>query len=449
MTEVRLTGPDSAERSRSSLWVWPVVAVIVALPVSLLLTRIRPASGSPLAHLWFGDYSSATSVLQAMATSVMTATALTFSTTVVALQLASQQFSPRLLREFGRDPITKRVLVVLSISFVVTTSTLYALREDERLPTLSILLGFLLGLASLIAILAFITHVVRLLRVDTMMLVVHDETTDAISRFYPAYDEEGIRSPRELGLDDREGVVIMSMESGFLRMTDVQRLLEVARDGELVIRLEIRAGDHVVEGVPIATAWPNGAHAEELNVLTAKIHRALSFGYERTIEQDAAFGVRQLVDIAIKAMSPAINDPVTAAHAAGHIGAILARLTGCRLGATLHEDDDGVGRVIVPDRDLRYYLDLACGQLRRFAQHEPSVLSGLMRMLRDVAASCRDDAQRDEVRAAAERVARQVAPEVSDEDAAILHALHARVLLALDGDIQAAYSDRVGEMRSI
>lgn len=449
MTRLRLFDRNSAERSRSSLWMWPVASAVVALPVSLLLTRIRPARGTAFGQLWFGDYSSATSVLQAMATSVMTATTLTFSITVIALQLASQQFSPRLLREFGRDPVTKRVLVVLSVSFVFTTSTLYALREDERLPTVSVLLGFLLGVASLIAILGFITHIVKLLRVDTMMLIVHDETTAAISRFYPPYDADGVRSPDELALDEDDGGLILSKESGFLRMTDVPHLLDLAHQRDIVIRIEIRAGDHVVQGAPIATVWPAPAQAPDLDLLTTQIHAALSFGYERTIEQDAAFGVRQLEDIAIKAVSPAINDPVTAAHAVGHMASIVSRLVGCRLGATLHDDDDGVGRVIVPDRDLRYYLDLACGQLRRFAKDEPGVLSALLRMLRDVARASRDDAQRAEVREAAELVARQLPSDVLDEDAATVHALHARVLLALDGEVHAAYSDRVGETRSM
>lgn len=439
---------DSAERWRSSLWMWPVVGAAVAVPIALLLSRVRPARGTALAHLWFGDYSSATSVLQAMATAVMTATTLTFSVTVIALQLASQQFSPRLLREFGRDPVTKAVLVVLSVSFVFTTATLYALREDERLPTLSVLLGFLLGVASLIAILAFITHIVKLIRVDTVMLVVHDETTEAISRFYPPYGDEAVRSPQELELDDRDGTSIASEESGFLRMTDVGRLLETANRRDLVIRVEIRAGDHVVHGAPIATVFPAPSE-DDLAALADEIHAALAFGYERTIEQDAGFGIRQLEDIAIKAVSPAINDPVTAAHAVGHMAAILSRLVGCRLGATLHEDDAGVARVIVPDRDLRYYLDLACGQLRRFAKDEPGVLVALMRMLRDVATACRDDDQREEVRAAAELVARQLSPDVLDDDAALLHALHARVLLALQRDTRNAYADRVGETRSM
>ena len=97
----------------------------------------------------------------------------------------------------------------------------------------------------------------------------------------------------------------------------------------------------------------------------------VELGYERTVEQDAAFGFRQLEDIAVKALSPGINDPVTAAHAIGYMADFLVQVLGCRLGPTVHEDSDGVDRAIVPDRDIAYYIDLCCGQVRRYGRQEP------------------------------------------------------------------------------
>lgn len=170
---------------------------------------------------------------------------------------------------------------------------------------------------------------------------------------------------------------------------------------------------------------------------------------QRTIDQDSGFGFRQLEDIAVKAMSPSINDPVTAAHAVGHMADLLVRLTGCRLGPTLHRDDDGVGRAIVPDRDLRYYLDLSSAQLRRFAADQPSVLIALLRMLRSVAIACRDDEQRREVLRAARLVAGQMPKGTTDEDRCTVEDMLARVERALDGDVVDAFADRAGETRSI
>ena len=445
-----MSNRNIAERSASPLWLWPALAATIGLIAAVLLLRVRPDDGGALTWLWYGDPDSARSVLQVMATSVMTATTLTFSLTVVALQLASQQFSPRLLREFGRDPVTKRVLSVLATTFVFTSTALYGIRSDEAVPDIAVLAGFLLGVASLGAILAFITHIVKVVRVDTMMLMVHDETDAAIRAYYPPYDDDRGAVRRGL-LPEHEGTVVLATRSGFLRMTDVDGLVELAQDHDVFIRIDVRAGDHVVAGSPVATAWAAGGAplAEADEALVDGTRRNLTLGYERTMHQDAGFGFRQLEDIAVKAMSPGINDPVTAAHAVGHMADLLVRLTSRRLGPTLHADGAGVGRVIVPDRDLRYYLDLACGQLRRFASGEPSVLVALLRMLRDVAASCRDDDQRAEVRRAAALVRGELAEAVGASDAAFVREVHERVELALAGDRAGAYADRAGETRSI
>jgi uncharacterized membrane protein len=446
--EPHLSTP-SAESYRSALWVWPVLATVVALPAAVLLARVRPDEGSLLDSLWPGDPQSASIVLQVVATAVMTALTLTFSVTVVALQLASQQFSPRLLRDFTRDPVTKRVLAVLAGTFVFALTVARDMQGDEPLPTVALAASYLLGIASLVSIVAFIAHITRVIRVDTMMLSVHDETSDAIAAFYPPHDDDSPTGD-QLGLDDAEGQLVVASGSGFVAATDVSRLVECAVAHDAVIRMEVRPGDHVVRHTPIATTWRlHGSTAVDGDELTEAVQAAMRFGYERTLEQDAGFGFRQLEDIAVKAVSPAINDPVTAAHAVGHMSDLLVRLVGRRLGPTLHLDDEGVGRVIVPDRDLRYYLELACGQLRRFGGSEPTVLIALLRMLRDVAASCLDEHQRGEVRRAADLVAGEVGPSVGEADRSAVEDLRARVDAALRDDLRTAFTDRVGETRSM
>jgi uncharacterized membrane protein len=179
------------------------------------------------------------------------------------------------------------------------------------------------------------------------------------------------------------------------------------------------------------------------------VRAAVVLNNERTIDQDAAFGFRQLEDIAVKAVSPAINDPVTAATAVGHMADLLVRLTGRRLGPTLHEDGDGAGRAVVPDRDLRYYLHLACGQLSRFGGGEPTLLMALLRMLRDVALACRDDRQREEVAWAADLVTGQASPDWQEVDARAVRHHRERVTAALEGRLADAFADRAGEARSM
>jgi uncharacterized membrane protein len=431
------------------LWFWPAAASTVAFVGALLIVDVPlPASLRSLA--WPGGADSATALLQTIAGSVVTVTGLTFTLTVVALQLASQQFSPRLLRDFTRDRVIKAVLAVLLATLVFDTTVLRTIDADAPLPDVALLVTSLLGLAALAAILAFITHMTRVLRVDTMMRTVHDETDTAINTFYPEYGDPGPRSPDELGLDGVDGTSVAAHTSGFVRRINVAMLVRTAHEHDVVISIEARPGDHVVLGTPLATVWSaDGRAPTRPHVVEKSITAAVLIGYERTVEQDAAFGFRQLTDIAVKALSPGINDPVTAAHAVGHMADLLVRLTGRRLGPTLHEDADGTGRVVVPDRDLPYYLELVCGPIRRYGRSEPTVLIALLRMLRDVATTTRDDAQRAHLADQVSLIVKEVSDTVGSHDAEQVRAMADRVGQALSGDVRAAYDDRSGETRSI
>lgn len=410
------------------------------------LSEVKPSSGF-LTGLWPSDSSAAGSLLQMVATGAVTITTLTFSITILALQLASQQFSPRLLREFARDSTTKQVLSVLSATFAFAVTGLRGVNSDQPVPILVCLVAALLGLASFAALLAFLTHMVKLLRVDTMMTRVHQDTDRAIREFSPPYGQP-VPAGDDLGLERSAGRMLPARKSGYVQMTDSDLMVEAARRCDSRIRIEVRPGDHVVRGTPIATVWGPSGRPAPADVDDA-VHHAVVLRYERTLDQDAAFGFRQLEDIAIKAMSPAINDPTTAVTAVAHMADLLVRLTGRRLGATLHEDENGVGRLIIPDRDLRYYLDLACGQLRRSGKSEPTVLSSLLRMLRDVAVSCRDDDQRTEVARAADMVAAELTPQANEADEAVVRDHRERVTAALEGRIESAFADRSGDTRSM
>jgi uncharacterized membrane protein len=205
-----------------------------------------------------------------------------------------------------------------------------------------------------------------------------------------------------------------------------------------------------MRGTPIAEVWSRGGGPPvDLDRVEAVVLQTVAIGYERTLEQGTAYGFRELEDIAVKALSPGINDPVTAAHAIGHMGDLLTRLVGCRLGSTVHEDEHGVGRALVPDRDLAYYLELSCGQIRRYGSAEPTVLVALLRMLRDVGASARDDEQREQIAHEARLIIDAAAPTLLPEERRSVEEMGEQVRTALYGDILVAYRDRAGERRSI
>ncbi|MFH0244571.1 DUF2254 domain-containing protein [Streptomyces sp. HK10] len=452
-----------AAPSRSPLWVWPTVGGTGALAAAVLLDQIRPRRGTGPANLWPGGRDAASSMLQVVATSSVTVATLSLSVTVVTLQLASQQFSPRLLRRYAHDPVLKAVLTVLIATVVFALATLAFMRSGPSLPVVALFLASVLGVVSLASVLGFLNHIIRRLRVDSMMLDTHRETSDAIRRRHPARDDPSAHVPDAPDPEPARGAVVRARRSGFLRLTDARALVACARGGDTFVRIDVRPGDLIVAGNPVAVVWardPAGGTPDPGADGTAEeIEAALGTGFERTPDQDVAFGFRQLEDIAVKAMSPGINDPVTACTAVGHMADLLVRLASRRLGDIPHEDDEGIVRVVVPDRDLRYYLDLACGQLRRYSSGEPTVLAALLRMLRDLAAAVREEGGGDgwedgggdaaEVRRAAELVMDTMDSSVGPADAAQVHDLHGRVLAALEGRLLDAYTDRGGETRSV
>jgi uncharacterized membrane protein len=252
--KVKLRVPR-AEMSRTPLWLWPAAVSVLALGAAVWLTSVRLGPSKPALLSWPGDTDSALTMLQTVAGSVITVTGLTFTLTVVALQLASQQFSPRLLREFSRDRTVKIVLSVLVATFVYTTTVLRQIHADQPLPGLALLVASILGLAALTAVLAFITHIARILRVDTMMRTVHAETNRAIATFYPEYGDPRPRSPDELALRDEAGACLYAPASGFVRVIDVPKLVRLADERDVLLRIEVRPGDHVVRHTPAATVW--------------------------------------------------------------------------------------------------------------------------------------------------------------------------------------------------
>lgn len=438
--------PPSWQDLRTSLWFWPAVAAVVGFCVAAVLGNIHPAQGSWVARwAWPGDRESATAFLQVIAGSVITVTSLTFTLVVVALQLASQQFSPRLLREFARDLATQAVLGILVSTFVVCVTVLRSIDGNQPLPTLALTLAFVMALMSIMALLGFLGHIARLVRVDTMMAAVHRETREAMEREYPPYGDERHQPDLPMGPDEAQ-LVVCANKSGFVQHVDVERLVQAADDADGVVDIGIRPGDHVVIGTPLAdVAAPE--HARD--ALAQAVHDCVQLGYERTLKQDVALGLRQLTDIAVKALSPGINDPTTAGHAIGHVADLLVRLLGCRLGPVMHCGAGGSPRVRSPDRDVRYYLDLVIAPIRRYGAREPTVMVALLRMLRDVGVDARDDKQREEIARQAGLVVATLPEQVLEDDAEAVRDAERRVHEVLRGDVAGAYADRAGETRSL
>lgn len=425
---------------KSSLWVFPAIAVVIGVAAALALEQLGDR-GAGLAMIFVGSADSARSVLSTIAGSTITVTSLTFSLTVVALQVASGQFTPRLMRTFLSDRGNQTVLAVFLGTFAYSLTLLQKVQaESDRIqrsvPAIGVTVAVLAALASVGALVYFIHHLTVQLRVDKVMQTVADDTIRVVrAAFDPAVIDDDPPSVPEVPDD---AVSVASPHSGYLTGLAVESLVDVATKAHVSIRMRPAQGDWVVEGTTIAWVWPSstdtgrtrlrtlaaaesrptdavdkltshdrdlphlaassddGPDAEEVDraarqLVTSHIHIASS----RTLESAPSFGIRQLVDIAIRALSPGINDPTTAVEGIRQITRILVVLGTYDLGTIRRIA--GPGSVILPRPDFGDHLRLAVDQILRYGATEPAILRALAVMLRDLAEVCEGDTRRDAI----------------------------------------------------
>jgi uncharacterized membrane protein len=377
-----------------ALWVLPTVSVVVFLLAGAALSRVEVDQDSPWATLAFqGTADDARSLLIVVSSTMITVTGLVFALTIVALQIASGQYSPRLLRNFMRDRGTQLVLSIFVGAFAYSTAGLYTVGvqgsgQEAFVPRLAVSGSLALALASVGVLIYFIHHLARSIQIDTIMSQVEREASAVIDEVYPhqpGYREAEERCPEP----PLVAVGLPSARSGYIQAVDPDPLVRTAVRHDLVVVVARQVGDHVVAGTPIAWAWGRtaGQPPPGADTLREAVDEAVQVGFERTMVQDVGFGIRRLVDIANKALSPAVNDPYTGVQAVHHLSVLLCSLARLRLGDWIVRDDQGELRVAVPRPKFPDYLRLGTAQIRRFGAAEPAVTRALIVLLRDVGTS--------------------------------------------------------------
>ncbi|MDN5790099.1 MAG: DUF2254 domain-containing protein [Micrococcales bacterium] len=416
------------DRVRSRLWPVPVAALALAIVAGLTLPYADAAFSGSLPSwldpvIFGGDADAARSVLGAVASSLITVTSLTFSLTVVTLQLAASQFSPRLLRTFAGDLFVQATLGLFLGTFIYSLTVLRTVRggdgTTESVPRLAVTTSFLLAIASTILLVAFLAHLVQQIRVETLLRTVHKGATDTIgSTLGPVTGE-----PRSGDTDDTEArttearpteacptesrptesprlppvpdtaIPLLADDSGFLVRVDRQELLEVCVDLDVSCVIEKVMGSSLVKGCPIGWVWAVAGPmaTEQSEQAQRRLARSIHTGFERTSVQDVGHGLRQVTDVANKALSPGINDPTTAMHALGHLSALLCEIATREVGPVLLRDDDGRVRVGLTQPDLADLVEVAITQPRRYGAPDPQVMQRLYQLLAELAWHCRPD----------------------------------------------------------
>jgi uncharacterized membrane protein len=273
-------------------------------------------------------------------------------------------------------------------------------------PRLAVSGALVLLFVSLGLLVFFADHLVHSIQVDAIMRVVERSTLGVI--------RDGLFAGGQDAPDVPEWAVpVASRRSGYVQAVRPRRLLARAAEYGICLRLRPRVGEHVVAGTTLAWIWRASPRdpAPDPRAFAPVLHDGVRIGFERTLEQDAALGIRQLVDVACKALSPAVNDPYTAVQAVDHLSVIFCALARRPLGTHVVRAGDGAA-VIVPGRQFPEYLAVMCGLIRRYGAREPTVAHALLRLLGNCAAVAGDDAER---RAAIEEQANVVIADAERE----------------------------------
>jgi uncharacterized membrane protein len=369
------------EALRTNLWLVPVLEVIAAVGLYAGTHALDQAFYRHELHLpsWVieGNPDAARQILTALAAAVITVVGVVFSIMIVTLTLASTQFGPRMLRNFIRDRGTQFTLGTFVATFVYATLVLISIgpvsRGPDFVPHLSITVAVGLVTVSMGVLIYFIHHIATSIQLPNVIASIARDLSRAIDveSGDPRTRLEAGPSVAELLTRMQEsGGWVPAPSSGYLQFIRHEALVALAAEKGAVIRLLQRPGQFVVSGHAMATVWPPDAAP----AVTKALRRAHITGPNRTLAQDLAFAVDQLVEIAIRALSPAVNDTFTALTCIDWLGESLCRITTGWHPIRLHRDSHGYVRVITAHVSYAGLVERAFEKIRQAGRGMPAVL---------------------------------------------------------------------------
>ncbi len=338
---------------RGSFWFLPLLIVAGSVAVAVGLIQVDTAGSQQWMSRWprlFGaSAAGARGVLSTIAGSMMTVVGVTFSMVLMTLALASSQYTSRILRNFMRDRVTQVVLGIFAGIFTYCLIVLRTIRGGDTagfIPSLAVAFGVVLAIFGIAALIFFIHHIASSIQASSIIASVANETLEAIDRLFPQEvaqapmdDHEDLSPPP---MAERKWQAIPAPVNGYIQSVDNAELLRLAREHQTIVRMERGIGEFVVQNTTLASLALAVPPEREL---IAALQAAYSIHRHRAVEQDAAFGIRQIVDMALRALSPGINDTTTAVMCVDYLAAILARLAARPIPSS-HRHEEGELRVI-------------------------------------------------------------------------------------------------------
>ncbi len=384
----RRVRPDSgwlSEAARTNLWLVPTCATVCA---AALFALTRSIDSIAYAHGWHlpswiiaGSADGARQILTTLAAALITVVGVVFSIILVALTLTSTQFGPRMLRNFIRDRATQWTLGSFVATFVYAMLSLAAIGGGAHgafVPHISITVVLALTLVDVGVLIYFIHHVAVMIQLPQVIASIARDLAEAVehetdgSRGHDGRGRDEVELERLNDTMDRGGGVVLAPESGYLQFVRRDRLVELAERLDAVLRLHDRPGHFLVRGHPLLTVWP--AEAAPAVERWVRVRGSHITGPHRTLTQDVAFAVDQLVEIAIRALSAAVNDTFTALTCIDWIGECMCRIARDWDPDPVRRDSRGVVRLITAPISYERLIDRAFEKVRQASAGMPAVI---------------------------------------------------------------------------
>lgn len=388
------------ERLRSSLWVVPGMLTLGAFllaQIAIFTDGWTQKEGIKIPFLFPGGLAGARQILGALVTAMVSLTTISFSVMMVVLTLASNQFGPRVLRNFLTDRVNQTALGVFVATFVYALVVLSRLPDSGdngfQTPRLAVTLAVVLTLGSLATLIYFIHHVARSIQASDIVLRAHQELQRSINVIYP----ESVGQPSRKPASTAEATpprpaghrqTITADRVGYVQAIAADEVMTYAVEHDALVEFKVQPGQFIGCGDPIAEVdLPSGESDDDL---PKRGRTWLVIGTERTGEQDVQYGFRQLTEIAVRALSPGINDPTTAVSCIDYIGENLRELSGRDIPSPERADDEGRLRVIAPRDSFTHTAGIVFRNLRCYARGHPEVMSRLVDALGALAPCLRE-----------------------------------------------------------
>lgn len=400
-----------------NFWLVPgLTAAALALLAIVLVALDRRSGSDGFAFAYQGGPGAARDLLSVLAGSVITVAGLIFSIMIVTLQLVAAQYTPRALRTFFADRMTQLVAGAFVGVFAYSLLVLRTIRGDgevggaaEFVPSLSITVGILLGLVALVLLIAFVNHMSRSIQISNITARIARDTSGSVETLYPGRqgDDSGddVKATLAAWRAQTEGATVAARASGFVQAVALEPLAAAASRHRWHLHVVAKPGDFVTSRTAVLEVWPAAAAVEQ--ELADAVEDAFSLAQERDLRQDALFGLRQLGDIAVRALSPGVNDPTTAVTCLRHTQEVLERLAAAAFPDRLRRFDSTV--VVAERPSFREALEPLI-EIAAFAGGQPLVANVVLDVLHAVGRAAAEAGHADRVQVLAETAERVVTP---------------------------------------